>query len=136
MLPVVFVLLGLFGQQYHWLMTTPLQGSKNRTVLVEAYQFGVDYHVAKQLRDDAVNHTRDDGMFHRVWLWNGKRAAYQWRDEVEWRSKCWECLCDALDCEYYFFYRLHALERLYDLLGDEAYWAWAMPCPTPQYRVR
>ena len=124
------------GPTYHWLMTTPLHGSQRRCILADAYNFGTCYERARQYRILAVNHRDDETMFHRVWMWNGKDAAYRWKAEAEWRRLCWDAIEDALNPRLCPSRRLACLESLYDLLGEEAYWEWAMPFPTPQYRVR
>lgn len=123
-------------QQHHWLHTTPQQQSDREIVLADALLFNVTYDYAK-MQEFIARHHRDIKR-PEVEAWNKPIKAWQWEREVEWRRDCWAELRDALDYnrdEPRVYVRLASLYRLRNLIGNEAFYAGAMPNPTPIYKV-
>lgn len=115
-------------------MTTPLQGSHRRVVLADAYTFGTTYHEAMDNRKRSYTHRSSDEWKASVFTWNGSCGLIQWEREMEWRHRCWDAIEDALNSRLDPCQRLHRLETLYDLLGEELFNARWLPTPTPNYR--
>ena len=132
---VCAVFLSMAGQANVWLNTTPLQGSSRNCILADAYGFAVGYEQSMHYRRLAWQHSACDEIYQTVLNANGSAKARQWREETYWRYCCWSALEDALDLNLSPAFRLHQLESLYELLGEDAYLQRAMPTPTPSYRI-
>lgn len=69
-----------------------------------------------------------------VYAWNRPDVAAQWVAECDWRRAAWDKLDDVLYHRCPVQYKLRSLERLRELLGDEAFERGVMPAPIPNYR--
>lgn len=102
--------------------------------LSDARRFPVPPAVARRNWQLSVSHpalVREE-----VRAWNTPADFGTWENETAWRRACW----DHLDTVLYhrpasLEWKLRALGRLRELLGDEAYFAGRMPAPIPTYRT-
>lgn len=139
------LMLAFFAVDRHveQLMQTPVIGTSREIVAADVRLFRVlNVTEARWHYYEACAHERtfDD----EVRTYNRSAKYWQWKNECAWRQNCWRALIDALDPSCYQWphrdreaiaCRVHALEQLRRLLGDEAFWAGQMPCPIPSYNL-
>lgn len=115
------------------IQVTPLSGSDGWVVLADTDRFGGCYQTARLNYMAAAGHRAIRG--HEIASWNPPETFGRWERECQWRTDCWHALQAALDVEGYSRdTRLHYLNTLRFLLGEDAYWQGVMPSPFPAYR--
>lgn len=136
---LAFILLSLVVAEHHaWQESTPFRDTDREIVLVDATLFRVRRDYAEHMAFVAKDHKQRFRL--EVEGNNRPFVAWKWSEECDWRERCWRELADSLDDGDYErwcnrpTYRIHALYRLRDLLGHEAFYAGQMPSPTPQYK--
>ncbi len=117
-----------------FLLTTPIQGGERQCVLADAYKFGVGFQRVRRFY--LIASAQPGVMRETVAANNTSDVVAEWEAECTWRRRCWDLLDDAIYMENFTVYRrVESLQRLRELIGDEAYFAGRMPNPTPTDRV-
>ncbi len=119
------------------LWNTPLEGSKRGVVFSDAFKFGVNGPMSRQIwMLSSQHHT----VMRSAMLQNSQAVIDQWERECNLRSSAWSLLDDVLYCQATWYdgnclhYRLDKLNQLRLMIGDKAFYAGEMPDPTPHYK--